>query len=677
MPYPTQRYDTKTYDWELSLYSQGMADAALMPKNTRYFKALDSLIHTILPQSIHQQPLYLSSGLTSVQDDCANISYFVRTLMPESVSAQAMGLSTVGNSFQGFWAAYQALIRYRKALTLNDKNGQIEGGLDTGRGVFQSLGGTTCLGYRGAQIVADISQVDSSILATTTLGKAAFWIGTISDAFFALFYLLIAAWSAHGLREDLHFRAALEAANNDRVDVFRTLMKKAVADPQARLNVIKHLSPKDLCTYKKALEKSALAQLSESYLHLQDVLFDVDQLDGPILNQEEAEQLIQEGFIAHDQALRESSVYEQLLGLAKIDKTDLQGIDFSPLALLGFSLNEKMRQDKKIDKLSRVTSHSSVLQLTKLAKRGLSIRLESENALIKNAAEKEFDAIEQKIRIENNKAIGMHTVLFIVGLCGIAASILAFLMLNPAGSLTIVTLLICVGMGIVDTDCAFTGADQGPSGKYDKLYLAACTTLVVISFALSVGLTLYFALPLVPLVIAIGLAGAELLVLEFAYVKLLLKEKSWNEQHLTLADLKEHLDNAGDEPVDEKTLALLKKLPKEDRLAIKKQYLSKKNIDCVVANKQWIIKAIKKVTHNFWNIWWENKTQENAQLALKIQEIVEELKETEQNQNSIKKIQQLKDTCLAAYDKFTQEMQYLAKLHQSKAILRNVLNQLS
>ncbi len=175
-------------------------------------RAIESFIEIPLRAVPAAQELpFLTSGATSTEDNIANISYFIRTLMPEAVSTQAVGVTTGENVFQGLWAAVKSIERFKWAREIGDTGGMIEGGTDVIRGASQSAGGAAYLGYRAAMIPADIQNLDTSFYATTFIGKSAFVLGTIGNIFFTVFYVMIALWSAYGFAKDWQFSIGMKA----------------------------------------------------------------------------------------------------------------------------------------------------------------------------------------------------------------------------------------------------------------------------------------------------------------------------------------------------------------------------------------------------------------------------------------------------------------------------------
>ncbi|MBS0604303.1 MAG: hypothetical protein JSS60_04605 [Verrucomicrobia bacterium] len=661
---------------------------------------------------------FLTSGATSTEDNIANISYFIRTLMPEAASTQAIGVTTGENVFQGFWAAYKAAKRFNKSEHIGDTQGMIEGGMDAARGVSQSLGGAAYLGYRGTMIAADIHNVNTTINATTTLGKAAYGLGMVGNVLFTLFYIFIAAWSAHGLWQDVNFSNAMKANERGDADMFKFLMGKVIASPKKKLeklnahwNTLTQAKKEmQIKSFKEGLQKSALEGLTKHFIRFQEQMLKAGQLNGKKpLSKAEVKELLTELFSAKDAAMRKGPAYTNYLKSLELEKEDVGHLDFSMLELIGFSLEEAKRQSKKEAKFSRATDDASVEAVKKAASRGLGPRLESGDALVQGTARKELAELKGKVTSENTKAKIIHTALLIVGVLGIVASILGFFVLPPAGmiALTVITLLLCGGMMATDGYSMFTGLNNGPPGKHDKKYLLIIGGVFIAAMAVSIAVTLAFGLPIMPLILAGVICGLGLMLLGFSYYKLIQKEKKWIEHHPEFETFARFLDSqqgVQDAELDEKVVSLFKKLSKSDRRAVRDKFfeMSKQGefrfkternkwLDATCdfgstylftqitpeamnneKEHQLLLRAIKKTTKLNWKQWYTSKSEENKQIALQLQGLYERV--AQKNMTDIyARIHDIERN-QGAYLELKKNIWYVAKRQESKADLKKAVD---
>jgi uncharacterized membrane-anchored protein len=697
--------------------SQALSSASVaqisIPLNTSELESIKTFVEVLTQKApeIAEAPL-LTSGATSTEDEIANISYFVRTLMPEAPSTQAVGVTTGENVFQGFWAAIKAAERFVKARNLKDRGGMIEGGADAVRGLCQSVGGFTYLGYRGVMIPADLHKVDTSIKAVTPLGQSAYLLGMVGNIAFLIFYLMIGVWASYSLVEDFLFSTGMKAHGNNQL--FDFFMQKVTADPKIKLQKFKtHLEKLpvenravQVSAFKGRLADIALSKFASHFLKWQDELAKTGELTEKPLTEQQVKIVFKTLFALKEVELRKQRVHAAYLTALGLDDHDLEGFDFTTLELIGFKLEQIRSQAKKEAKFSRATSDGCTEAVKKAAKRGLSERLKYEgDVIVKEAAQKELTELKGKVVSENTKNQSIHSALIAIAVLGIISTIMIFVTLNPVGviAMTVIALLLVAGMMATDGYAMLEGWKSGNvPGRYDKTYLVVISLVIIAALAVSIGVTLGFGLPLLPMILACGIGGASLGLSSIAYYKLTQKEKAWIEDHPDLQRFKELLDSVAQEgEIDEKVTALFKKLSKEDRLAIRKKYSElSSNGQCGFKQEKYqkldrlndfgysylwttkfeddkeyqlFVRAMKKSVKFFWDEWAKTKKTSDCERALKLQSVLERVKQKKEFRlldNMVLDGKLLDDDLL---NKLKNDLWYVVKRQESLADLKHIV----
>jgi hypothetical protein len=163
-----------------------------------------------------------------------------------------------------------------------------------------------------------------------------------------------------------------------------------------------------------------------------------------------------------------------------------------------------------------------------------------------------------------------------------------------------------------------------------------------------------------------------------------------------------------DKRVDETVSALFKKLPKADRLAIRKKYSVMSEINAVMFKqdeyveldtsyefgKKYIEKVIshnfadneneyklltlgmKKTVKLFWERWAQTKSMENKELALKLQSLFERVsqRKLEGGDDRSKFKRELEELGPHVFEKLTNDIWYVAKRQESLRDLKNIVD---
>ena len=140
------------------------------PPSSQGVEAVARPILAQVPPDTAQRPRLTATG---AQDVVSDWSYFVRTLMADGVAAQAMGVTTAINLFQGVYSLIQALGRFASSYGIGDRDGMADGGLAAVGGGCQAIGGGAFLAYRVAMMALYIQRAGGgAILGPAVLAAA-------------------------------------------------------------------------------------------------------------------------------------------------------------------------------------------------------------------------------------------------------------------------------------------------------------------------------------------------------------------------------------------------------------------------------------------------------------------------------------------------------------------------
>jgi len=641
----------------------------------------------------------LTSGALSTEDFFADISSFVRTLTPSSPAAEAIGVTTAENAFQGFWAAIKAAERFEQAKKIHDRGGMVESRIDEVRGIFQSVGGLNFLGYRTLMIPAILYNVDTSIQATSSLGLSAYILGMVGTVAFLMFYLMIGAWAGYSLAELLSFKADMKAHESEKLLDF--LARKVVADPKIKLQkLFTENNAGKIVAFKEKLTRIALSKFASCFLQWQKELIQKGELSEKPLTKKKVKEICKTLFVSKERETREL--------LRSSNSKLLTDWGLTTLELIGLKLEQMRIQAKKEAKFSRVTNGDCTEAVKKALKGGLRERLKEEDPFVKEAAQTELSELKGKIVSENTKNQWIHSALIAIAILGVASVIIGFVLLNPAGAiaLAVITLLLVTGMMAVDRYMMLEGWKKGKApGQYDKIFIIVICLVMIAALAVSIGVTLGFQLLLLPMILSCGVGGVNLALGALSYYQLTQKEKDWRESHPDLQRFKILLDSiAQDAELNAEATALFKKLSKEDRLAIRKKYseLNSKG-ECHLRQekyKQWnihndferfylmheiyedsldetesllMLSAMKKSVKFFWEKWAETQDPEDCKRALKLQSALERVKQKQRADLPRFFCEWVKDDEI--YNRLKKEIWYVVKRQESVADLNHVVSE--
>lgn len=663
------------------------------------------------------KPIFTGGGI-STGDAQADWSWILRTIMlltsyPEAPALESTGLTTGENFFRGAWAAVKAWERFKASYLAGDTAGMVESGIDIVRGVCQSIGGGFYVAYRFLMIAADVKNINTAFNAATPLGKAAFAVGTIGNIFFTLFYIAIGVFGVQGLYENTQFMNGLEACKDDPKELAKYLKEKSRVDIASELDKFKKDSK-----HKEQCIDSALDKMAD-LLYASGITREM-QGGGVCPSKERLKDYLKDQLAAHYDA--GGALHGEISSLMGLQGTQVAGL--SLLELVAFKFEMLKLQCQKGLEMGRVTGKASQ-QVAKAFSRGIEVRLETDLAPVKKAAKKEMKVLQENVTGENKANKILHVVLIAIGILGLVSSIIGFFpVLAPAMAMALIvtTLLLCIAMAGLDGYCMATGWGSGEPGRYDKHYIAFLASMIVVSVAISIGVTLGCGLPIIPLICAGIFASVGLGLCGVAWDELSHKERKWYWEHPKLENFSKMADKLlSSEDSDAKVHKLFKALPKADRRAVREKYidLSKSaawprfadpryakwnahndfggayfneylNGSLDKKNSGRFFRGIKKTRSFYWEKWENAKTEENKALALEVELLyaltkkIYTLEGQSENETVITKINrvraQLKELAPRAkaasyYSRLKQDLWYVASREENEHTLKVIVSQ--
>lgn len=691
-----------------SLQSVKSLPALPSANNIQVAEAQEFINGFIEKTSQHSFPSGSISGAAGgTEDVIADISFLGRTTAslvgPDSAVYQAIGVTTGENVFMGFFAAFKAWNRFKEASRISDFGGTVEGGLDTARGVTQGIGGGFYLGYRGAMIASEINNVNTTISATTALGKATFYTGLVGNFFFTLFYMFLGLWGGYHLYQTGKFLYEMKKTE----DVVPFLISQVHADTHVKLKKLQTESDERKAAYKQKLREKTLTVFSDQFQAWQSQMIKDKNFDGKKLSCSEIKSVIEALFeaIENNQEAKQAYLNEYCSQLG-ITRKEVDFLDLSSMQICGLKLEERDRQSRKEMKAQRALGGQAFEKIKKAYETGLLERLEATDLAVKAAALSEAEGLKSDVSSALIKNLFIYGAFVLIGVLGAVVTVatIGLFALPPGLALVMTILTFVLAFTMIGIDGYFlkTGLESGAPAQHDKLFVAVITVVMVLSMGLAAGLTFGFALPLLPFIFAMIIGGAALCLAGYVlFHKLPQREKKWNEDHPDLEVLeKALLETEPNSELDERTEQLFKKLSKADRNDIKIGYftpgehqnfktqefkdLNKEHnfghlyIDKVISlenpqNEEYQIleRAAKKVSKAYWRKWHFERQEKDRQNALKMHTFIQLLKAKRGDvlNLSLKHIQEDKDL----YQALKANVYYLCKRKESAQDLKSVI----
>lgn len=269
-----------------------------------------------------------------------------------------------------------------------------------------------------------------------------------------------------------------------------------------------------------------------------------------------------------EQALQEKGDFQTLdaaidaLGLTSIEEyymPKLTDENMDVALLIGLLIEIQKKQACKAAALERAIGGQSVAMIKKSAMKGLQTRLEQNET----QAQQELAQIQAKIDASYTHIQRMNLGLAILSTITVILSIV--FLLNPFSSVVMVSLATLTALAWIGYDIYSHTTFEGPPGKFDKHILLFSSIVTLIGSGISIGTAAVLGAP-VTLAVSIALCIVLLSIYAYSYNKINRLEKK-HKNPLDAFEL--HLQQLKDEdPVDETTHALFKKLSKFDRQRI-------------------------------------------------------------------------------------------------------------
>jgi uncharacterized membrane-anchored protein len=588
-----------------------------------FFKAN---VLTYLNPAASQPPF--TNGGAAMGDVISDWSWLIRVMMPEGAVTQLMGCPTPENLFRGTWAAVKAWDAYKKAHLVSDSQGMLEAGLDTFRGIVQSLGGGFYLAYRTLTGIADIKHVNTALNATTPLGKAAYITGMIGNVLFLVLFAVFGGMGLASFYNSASFRMDLKACKKDERLLLDFLKKKCDVDPSSKFE--KYTTTEQIQAYKEKCANSALDALTDVICAFKESEEPGEALPSKEVVRESLKELFKNDGKANNK--RQDEFCTHLLSSMGIQKAPKKW-NFSPLELMGFKIEVTKRQHRKQIKLDRVGAG----KVSKAFAKGLEVRLTEGSPEVIAAASKELKVLKKETLSNNKIGLVVASSLIIVGALGVAASVIGlFPVLGPVMlmSLIVLTLLVCAGMYGADTFFMKMGWSNGEPGRYDKHYVAFEAGMLVTMMAVSVGVTLGFGLPILPLILAVVFGAMGLGLCGITWDELSYKELKYYWEHPTLENFPQMLNKIlspeslkySQEEQEKRIKDLFHNLKKEDRDAIRERFVTLSKTEAFLNGSRDLyteysegklkgkdldrfVRGVKKTRNYFWKEWSRNKAE--------------------------------------------------------------------
>ncbi len=526
---------------------------------------------------------FISSSATCAQDVAADISYLSRGIAQSSYipipggvnypGYDLIGATTCENSVTGAIAAVKAVQRFRAANSIGDAEGRIEALIDTGRGVSQSFGGANYIGVRATSVATTLTGTPVVPSGGTPLGVAAYWFNFVGTLGFLLFYLGMGSWGAYNTYLDLKFRVALELAvrRDGPVGAAEFLQKRTHASAHEILAEHGHASDD---RFKARLQKRALQELKTGFKRWQKEALPAERR----LKDREINALFQEmlGHVASDFSVATRAQLLRDLHLSSSDPL-VQGAALQPLHLIGLMHVTRDLQAKKLATFGRVTGGAAKAKVQKAVGMGLIERLNSTDPIVQASAAKKLKSVVATTRSANTRVMALSVMLLLAGVIGVPLCAMSVMTLGPVGMYVMFGLTIAVCLAMIAFDPIFLKDSWGGQpGRWDKTFILMGGLVMVAMLGLTVGLTLGFGLPLIPMYLCLGVGLLCLAMYAFAYAKVCIKGYRWKKNHPTLEQFRKKVQKKLQQNVsatcDAEMHSLFKKLPREDRARIKTAY---------------------------------------------------------------------------------------------------------
>lgn len=441
-------------------------------------------------------------------------------------------------------------------------------------------------------------------------------LSTIDTLTFGAIYGLSAVRTSYQLAKDQNLSDLLK--NEDEV-ILKELIQKLSTPISIYLDQLKTswhtLDPTQQKSkqqqFKQKIQKMALEKLQAQALALELPQADLEELLKTLQTQER------------------SGEVNVLLGPIDQDYWQL-----TPLEALGLMIDQQVKKTRNWVELKEISSLQTVQGLDKAYRKGLLERINSTNPVVKGIATKHMKKLIGRVRVENSQTKRIHTALVTIYLLGAIASTVGVLTLPFGVGIAIAALssLVAISSTGFKTYLFKKKLADSPCGTHDKALVITAAMLLGFSLIALSGITLVFGLSLVQLGFALGVGGIlGGSFLGYQYHLLNQKDQLWKKAHPSLEVFQTFILKKRNkkEGWDREVHDLFKKLPKDQRQAIRKSYEKKDSPKHPTKKNE--ISTFKKTSKYFWNQWLVSGSEEDRKLALEVQNLYDSLRLSEKD----------------------------------------------
>lgn len=458
------------------------------------------------------------------------------------------------------------------------------------------VGYSTFTGYLCTSLAKEITSLASLSLTNSVLNNT-------NTLIFGALYGLSAVQNGYQLAQDQNLNDLLK--QKDVLALKGLIQRTPISSHLAQLKTIwSTLDPKDQefnkNKFKLKIEKIAVDSLKNTQIQPSDL--------------NELLQVLQ--------AQDNSDEVHKLLGL-----TDKDYWEFTPLQALGLLINRHKVKAHQWVQLKEASSLPVAQAVDKACRRGLLERVSNGDELVQKNAKTEMKKLMGRVRVESMKTKRIHTALLIINILGAILSVAGVLTLPFGIGIAISALSFLITTASIGARAYLAKKDLSdtPCGKYDKAMVVILAILLGISLVALTGITVGFGLSLVQLGAALGVGVLGMGFLGYYYHLLTQKDALWKQTHPSLEVFQAFLSQK--KRWDQEVHDLFKKLPKDVRMILRQRYVEGKDLpnDPSLGNK---ISALKKTSKYFWNRWLISGLEKDRTLALEIQSVYEQAKNT-------------------------------------------------
>jgi hypothetical protein len=521
----------------------------------------------------------------------------------------AAGFGAFSNLPRGVLKVVKGNAHLEKAQAIGDEEGESTARLEKVTGIFQTLGGATSIGARSTRIANALVSNKRLMVAGTALS----FIGGI---FSVILNSLFLGWAVRQSRRASHFYEEYKRQGK----TFEALAGSIYVSSEKLHEWLgtEHrtsLRLTGLTALEKAGADAASARLRFAHL---------DPARKIAMWSALVHHFAQEN--PHLPAMAE--LYFSQLSYKDIDSLDLP----TALGLLLKVSNEQLSNEAHFE----LAFGADCLHLVKkAAERGLQARMDPAAPKdVRIAAHNECAELLAKIDASYVKMQNNYKSTALLSLAGIGLGIVGFLTLGLVA--TAVVSAVGLVFNIIGAVQSWLTASEfkGPVAPHDRLFVIVMMAIGILGIAAAItAFCIFGGGPVVAAIFAIALVSGLLTLGIYAYTlhQLNKQDESWKKAHSNVDDLISRLSALrSEDALDDKTLKLLKQLPKDHRKAIvdeaalaagRKRVKFNDLSDAAARDK--LRRAVKRTAVFFWKQWWySNKNPYFEQQAMALQTLL-------------------------------------------------------